>query len=54
MGNPAGVRRNCQALEQRRLRAARWLKRGVYQSELARRVAQAGLFANDQWDPELH
>src|ERR1700693_1935085 len=38
MGNPAGVRRDFQALEQRRLRAARLLKRGVHQSEVARRV----------------
>src|ERR1035441_2543491 len=38
MGNPAGVRRDFQALEQRRLRAARLLKQGVHQSEVARRV----------------
>jgi transposase len=38
MGNPAGVRRDFQALEQRRLRAARLLKHGVHQSEVARRV----------------
>jgi transposase len=38
MGNPAGVRRDFQALEQRRLRAARLLKKGVHQSEVARRV----------------
>jgi len=38
MGNPAGVRRDYQALEQRRLRAARLLKAGVAQSEVARRV----------------
>jgi transposase len=38
MGNPAGVRRDFQALEQRRLRGARLLKNGVPQSEVARRV----------------
>jgi transposase len=38
MGNPAGVRRNFQALEQRRLRAARLLEQGVHQSAVARRV----------------
>ena len=38
MGNPAGVRRDFQALEQRRLRAARLLKQGVHQSEVARQV----------------
>ncbi len=38
MGNPAGVRRDFQALEQRRLRAARLLKKGVHRSEVARRV----------------
>jgi transposase len=38
MGNQAGVRRDFQALEQRRLRAARLLGKGVHQSEVARRV----------------
>ncbi len=38
MGNPAGVRRDFEALEQRRLRAARLLKKGVHQSEVARQV----------------
>ncbi len=38
MGNPIGVRRDFAALEQRRLRAARLLKKGVHQSEVARRV----------------
>src|ERR1700693_2744473 len=38
MGNPAGVRRDFQALERRRLRAARLLKKGVHQSEVARQV----------------
>jgi|SRR5690348_7035236 transposase len=38
MGNPAGVRRDFQVLEQRRFRAARLLKQGVHQSEVARQV----------------
>lgn len=38
MGNPAGVRRDFTALEQRRLRAARLLEKGVHQSEVARQT----------------
>jgi transposase len=38
MGNPAGVRRDFQALEQRRLLGARLLRQGVPQAEVARRV----------------
>src|ERR1700676_3412622 len=38
MGNPAGVRRDFQELEQRRLRAAHLLKQGVHQSEVARQL----------------
>src|SRR5271157_6631188 len=38
MGNPAGVRRDFQALGQRRSRAARLLAKGVHQSEVARQV----------------
>jgi transposase len=38
MGNPAGVRRDFEALEQRRLRAARLLTQGVPQAEVARQV----------------
>jgi transposase len=38
MGNPAGVRRNFEALEERRMEAARLLRQGVSQSEVARRV----------------
>ena len=37
-GNPAGVRRDFQAWEQRRLRAAQLLRKGVHQSEVARQV----------------
>ena len=38
MGNPAGVRRDFEALEQRRLQAARLLRQGLSQSEVARQV----------------
>lgn len=38
MGNPAGVRRDFEALEQRRLWAARLLEKGVSQSEVGRQV----------------
>ncbi len=38
MGNPAGVRRDFEALEGRRMEAARLLKQGVSQSEVARRL----------------
>ena len=38
MGNPAGVRRDFEALEQRRFEAFRLLKKGLSQSEVARQV----------------
>jgi DNA-binding XRE family transcriptional regulator len=38
MGNAAGVRRNFEELEQRRMKAARWLEAGISQSEVARRL----------------
>jgi transposase len=38
MGNPAGVKRDFDALEKRRLQAARLLKKGVHEAEVARRV----------------
>jgi transposase len=38
MGNPAGVRRNFDALEERRFEAMRLLHKGLNQSEVARRV----------------
>jgi transposase len=38
MGNPAGVRRDFQELEERRLRAAELLRKGVHQAEVARQV----------------
>src|SRR3989441_1070136 len=38
MGNPAGVRRDFIGLEQRRREAAKLLRQGVHQAEVARRV----------------
>ena len=38
MGNPAGVRRDFEKLEQRRLEAAELLRHGIHQAEVARRV----------------
>jgi transposase len=38
MGNPAGVRRDFEALGQRRRDAAELLRQGVHQAEVARRV----------------
>lgn len=38
MGHPAGVKRDRQKLERRRLQAARLLQQGVHEAEVARRV----------------
>jgi len=38
MGNPAGVKRNFDALEQRRLKAFALLRQGTHQAEVARQV----------------
>jgi transposase len=38
MGNPAGVKRDFDALEKRRMHAAQLLKQGVHEAEVARRV----------------
>lgn len=38
MGNPAGVKRDFNALERRRLEAFALLKRGIHQAEVARQV----------------
>ena len=43
MGNMAGVRRDFEALEQRRMQAARLLEKGYSQSEVARRVGGTGM-----------
>ena len=37
MGNPAGLKRNFDALEKRRMQAARLLKKGIHEAEVARR-----------------
>jgi DNA-binding NarL/FixJ family response regulator len=42
MGNPAGVRRDFAALEERRMEAARLLRAGLSQSEVARELEQSG------------
>jgi len=52
MGNPAGVRRDFAALEQRRMHAARLLEKGYSQSEVARRVG-AHRQSVSQWAAEL-
>src|ERR1700736_2207499 len=38
MGNPAGVKRDFEGLERRRMAAAKLLQQGVSQSEVARRL----------------
>jgi len=38
MGNPAGVRRDFDALEERRMKAAKLLREGLSEAEVARRV----------------
>jgi transposase len=52
MGNPAGVRRDFEALERRRMQAARLLEKGYSQSEVARRVG-AHRQSVSQWAAEL-
>ena len=52
MGNPIGVRRDFEVLEQRRLEAARLLRAGVSQSEVARRVGVHRQSVS-RWDKEL-
>ena len=42
MGFPAGVRRDFEALERRRMRAADLLQKGLSQSEVARQVGPIG------------
>ena len=38
MGNPAGVKRDFDALQKRRMQAARLLEKGISEAEVARRV----------------
>src|SRR6516165_8171697 len=52
MGNPAGVRRDFEALEQRRREAARLLQKGYSQSEVARQVG-AHRQSVSQWARQL-
>ena len=52
MGNPAGVRRDFEALERRRMRAARLLEKGYSQSEVAR-IVDAHRQSVSQWAAEL-
>ncbi len=52
MGNPIGVRRDFDALENRRLKAAGLLRAGVSQSEVARRVGVHRQSVS-RWDKEL-
>jgi transposase len=53
MGNPAGVRRDFDALEQRRMEAARLLQKGYSHAEVARRV-KAHRQSVGQWARQLH
>src|ERR1700691_2504519 len=52
MENPAGVRRDFEALERRRMRAARLLEKGYSQSKVARMV-KAHRQSVSQWAAEL-
>ncbi len=52
MGNPAGVRRDFDALEQRRLEAARLLRKGLTESEVARQVGVHRQSVN-RWTKQL-
>ena len=52
MGNPAGVRRDFEGLEQRRLRAAKLLRQGVPQAEVARREGVHRQSVS-RWDQQL-
>jgi len=52
MGNPAGVRRDFAAVEVRRMEAARLLRAGVSQSEIARKVG-AHRQSVSRWAREL-
>jgi len=52
MGNPAGVKRNFEALEARRMQAAKLLKQGIHEAEVARRVGVHRQSVN-RWAHEL-
>jgi transposase len=53
MGFPPGIRRNFEALERRRMRAASLLAKGLSQSEVARQVG-AHRQSVSRWAAELH
>jgi transposase len=52
MGNPAGVWRDFEKLEQRRLRAAQLLRQGIHQAEVARQVG-AHRQSVSRWEGQL-
>jgi len=52
MGNPAGVKRDFQALERRRMEAARLLEKGYSEAEVGRRVGVHRQSVN-RWAKEL-
>src|SRR5262249_34194156 len=52
MGNPAGLRRDFDALEERRLRAAALLQKGLSEAEVARKVGMHGQSVN-RWAAQL-
>jgi transposase len=52
MGNPAGVKRDFEALERRRMEAARLLRQGIKEAEVARRVGVHRQSVN-RWAGEL-
>ena len=52
MGNPAGVRRDFDALEKRRMEAAKLLQRGLSEAEVARRVGVHRQSVN-RWSRQL-
>ena len=53
MGNPAGVKRNFDVLEKRRLQAAKLLKQGIHEAEVARRVGVHRQSVN-RWSKQLN
>ena len=52
MGNPAGIKRNFEALEKRRMKAARLLEKGIHEAEVARRVGAHRQSVN-RWAKQL-
>ncbi|MFN8624853.1 MAG: hypothetical protein U0587_02535 [Candidatus Binatia bacterium] len=52
MGNPAGVKRNFETLERRRMEGARLLRPGIKEAEVARRGG-AHRHSVNRWASEL-